>query len=94
MFGLTLLLTAALSYRSQKNANKTAPFRMPYFDVSASGAAFLVWSLSLPSTPLRDFSGYNYNAWDTVLILGGTVGIATVAYVLGKTVSWQKIVDS
>ena len=94
MFGITVLLTTALSYRSQKNANKTAPFRMPYFDVVASGAAFLVWALSLPSTPLRDFSGYNYSAWDTVIILGGTVGIATVAWVLGKTVSWQKVVDS
>jgi hypothetical protein len=94
MFVITLVLTTALSYRSQKNANKAARFRMPYFDVSAAGASFLVWALSLPSTPLRDFSGYNYNAWDTVIILGGTVGIATVAYVLGKTVSWQKVVDS
>jgi hypothetical protein len=94
MFGITLVLTTALSYRSQKNANKTAPFRMPYFDISAAGAAFLVWALSLPSTPLRDISGYNYNAWDTVIILGGTVGIATAAYVMGKTVSWQKVVDS
>jgi hypothetical protein len=94
MFGITLALTTALSYRSQKNANKTAPFRMPYFDVAAAGAAFLVWALSLPSTPLRDISGYNYNAWDTVIILGGTVGIATAAYVMGQTVSWQKVVDS
>ena len=94
MFGITVLLTTALSYRSQKNANQTAPFRMPYFDVSAAGAAFLVWALSLPSTPLRDFSGYNYNAWDTVIILGGTITIATAAYVLGKTVSWQKVVGN
>jgi hypothetical protein len=94
MFGVTLVLTTALSYRSQKNANKDARFRLPYFDVSAAGVAFLVWALSLPSTPLRDIGGYNYNAWDTVIILGGTVGIATAAYVLGKNVSWQKVVDS
>jgi uncharacterized membrane protein len=94
MFAITAVLTTALSYRSQKNANESAPFRVPYFDVLAAGAAFLVWALSLPSTPLRDFSGYNYNAWDTVIILGGTVAIATAAYVLGKNVSWQKVVDS
>lgn len=94
MFAITAVLTTALSYRSQKNVNATAPFRVPYFDVSAASVAFLVWALSLPSTPLRDFSGYNYNAWDTVIILGGTVTIATAAYVLGKNVSWQKVVDS
>jgi hypothetical protein len=93
MFGITVVLTTALSYRSQKNANQAAPFKLPYFDVLAAGAAFLVWALALPSTPLRDFSGYNYNAWDTVIILGGTITIATAAYVLGKNVSWQKVVD-
>ena len=94
MFAITAVLTTALSYRSQKNVNAAAPFRMPYFDVSAACVAFLVWALSLPSTPLRDFNGYNYNAWDTVIILGGTVSIATAAYVLGKNVSWQKVVDN
>ena len=66
----------------------------PYFDVLGSlRGAFLVWALSLPIISLRDFNGYNYNAWDTVIILGGTVSIATAAYVLGKNVSWQKVVD-
>jgi CDP-diglyceride synthetase len=90
--GLTVLLTLGLSYRAQKNASAT--FRLPYFEVLAGTAAFFVWALSLPSTPLRDIGGYDYSAWNSVIILGGTVAIATTAYVLGKTVSWQKVLDA
>jgi hypothetical protein len=89
---VTLVLTTGLSYRSQKNSNRDAQFKLPYFDVLAAGVAFLVWALSLPSTPLRDIAGYNYSAWNSVIILGGTIAVATTAYVLGKTVSWQKVV--
>lgn len=95
MVVVTLALTLGLSYRSQKDATKGAAlkFKLPYFDVLAAGVAFVVWALSLPSTPLRDISGYNYSAWNSVIILAGTVIIATTAYVLGKTVSWHKVVD-
>jgi len=88
---LTVVLTIGLSYRSQKNAHPTARFKVPIFEVLAGGAAFLVWSLSLPSTPLRDFCGYDYSAWNSVVLLGGTVIIAATGYVLGKTVTWQKV---
>jgi hypothetical protein len=94
IFGVTIILTTGLSYRSQKNVNSAARFKVPFFDVAAAGVAFLVWALSLPSTPLRDVSGYNYGAWNSVLILGGTVAIASAAYVLGKTVSWHKVLDA
>lgn len=94
MLAATIVLTTGLSYRSQKNVNGAERFRIPYFDVLAAGAAFVVWALSLPNTPLRDISGYNYSAWNSVIILAGTVAIATAAYVLGKTVSWQKVLDA
>jgi uncharacterized membrane protein YhaH (DUF805 family) len=93
MLAATVALTLGLSYRSQKIANKDARFKVPVFEVAAAGAAFLVWALSLPSTPLRDFSGYDYSSWNSVLILAGTVAVATSAYVFGKTVSWTKVVD-
>jgi hypothetical protein len=94
MLGLTVLLTGGLSYRAQKNTNPAARFKLPIFDVLASGAAFAVWALSLPGTPLRDIKGYDYNAWNSVLILFGTVAIATTAHVLGKTVTWSKVVET
>jgi hypothetical protein len=94
--GVTVLLTLGLSYRAQKNSakDKSARFKVPYFDISAAFAAFIVWALSLPSTPLRDIAGYDYSAWNSVIILGGTIAIATTAYVFGKTVSWQKVLDT
>ena len=85
-----LALTIGLSYREQKNAN-TNNFRIPLFESFASEAAFLVWVLSLPSTPLRDFHGYDYSAWNSVLILVGSIAIVTLAYILGKNVAWQKV---
>jgi hypothetical protein len=91
ILAITLALTAGLSYRAQKDAQAGTKFTWPVFEVLAAGAAFLVWALSLPSTPLRDIRGYNYSAWNSVIILVGTVGIAAAAYVFGKTVSWQKI---
>jgi hypothetical protein len=94
ILALTALMTTGLSYRAQKNANGKAPFIFPIFDVLAAGAAFAVWALALPSTPLRDFAGYDYSAWSSVLILGGTIAIASSAYVLGKTVTWTKVVDT
>jgi hypothetical protein len=94
MLGVTILLATGLSYRSQKNASPTTKFRFPLFEVTAAAAAFVVWALSLPSTPLRDIDGYDYTAWSSVIILAGTVAVATAAYVLGKTVTWQKIVDA
>lgn len=94
MLALTIVLTAGLCYRSQKNANPTGNFSLPTFEISASAVAFAVWALSLPNTPLLDFDGYDHSAWNSVLILGGTITIAVTAYVLGKTVSWQKVVPT
>lgn len=85
LLAITIVLTAGLSYRSQKNANKDAEFSFPAFDVLAAGAAFLVWALSLPSTPLRDFSTNDFSAWNSVLILGGTIAIATAAHITGSS---------
>jgi hypothetical protein len=93
MVAVTVLLTLGLSYRSQKNTS-AARFRIPYFEVTASAAAFVVWALSLPTTPLRDIAGYDYSAWNSVIILGGTIAIATTSYVLGKNVTWQKVLPS
>jgi hypothetical protein len=92
MLAVTVLLALGLSYRSQRDANKD--FKVPLFEMFASAAAFLVWAFSLPSTPLRDIDGYDYNAWNSFIILAGTVAIAVVAYILGKSVSWQKVVDT
>ncbi|NYI58495.1 hypothetical protein [Cellulomonas soli] len=88
LFVVTLLLTVGLSFRAQKDAGQT--FAWPHFEIIASAAAFLVWAFSLPSTPLRDLPGFDYSAWNSVIILGGSVTIATLAYVLGKTVNWEK----
>jgi hypothetical protein len=91
MFAVTVLLGTALAYRAQKVTKQDAKFKWPIFDVTAAGAAFLIWALSLPSTPLRDFEGYDYSAWNSVLILGGTMAVATAAYAFGKTVAWEKV---
>ena len=90
LLAVTLLLTLGLSFRSQKDAGRTG-FTIPVFEVVAGGAAFAVWALSLPSTPLRDLAGYDYNAWNSVIILAGTLAIATSAYVFGKSVTWKKV---
>jgi hypothetical protein len=90
MLGVTAFLAVGLSYRSQKNANRRAPFKFPFFEMLAASAAFLIWSLSLPSTPLRSIAGYDYSVWNSFIILAGTTAIAVLAYVLGKTVSLKK----
>lgn len=94
-FVATIGLAVGLSYRSQRNANPGAHFRFkpPVFEPLAAGAAFLVWAFSLPSTPLLDFCGYDVTAWNGVVLLGGTILIASVGYVLGLSVSWQKVLD-
>ncbi len=89
LFLVTLLLAVGLSYRAQRNID-VVKFKLPVFEALAAGAAFLVWALALPSTPLRDIEGFDYTAWNSFIILGGTVAISTVAYVLGKSVSWTK----
>ncbi len=89
LFIVTLLLAVGLSYRAQRNID-VVKFKLPVFEALAAGAAFLVWALALPSTPLRDIEGFDYTAWNSFIILGGTVAISTVAYVLGKSVSWTK----
>jgi hypothetical protein len=94
LLAVTILLTLGLSYRSQKNATGNTRFKFPIFEVLASGTAFVVWSLSLPSTPLRDIGGYDYNVWNSVIILGGTLAIATTAHVFGKSVTWQKVLET
>ncbi|WP_141754293.1 hypothetical protein [Streptomyces agglomeratus] len=95
LFGGSVLATAALttglSYRKQKEANASDPFRFPFVEVGAASAAFVIWALSLPSTPLRDFCGYKPQVWSPVILLLGTLGIATLLYVFGKTVRWAKV---
>lgn len=91
VFGITIILGLALSYRAQKVAHPGQKFKVPYFDVGAAGVAFLVWALSLPTTPLRDIEGYDYSAWNSVLILIGTLAIGTAAYAAGKAVTWDKV---
>jgi hypothetical protein len=93
MFVVTLALTIGLSFRSQKTATGDPTFQFPAFEVMAAGLAFAVWALSLPGTPLSDFEGYEFSAWNSVIILAGTIAISTSAYIFGKTVAWQKIVD-
>jgi hypothetical protein len=92
---ITLAIALALSYRAQKDVHTQGDFkfRTPWFDVSAAGVAFLVWALSLPTTPLRDFEGYEYEQWNPVVILGGTLLIAIGAFAFGKTVTWKKVLD-
>ncbi|WP_432124860.1 hypothetical protein [Streptomyces sp. C10-9-1] len=87
----TIALTWALSYRKQKQASQTDPFRFPIVEVAAATSGFLIWALSLPSTPLRDFCGYDPSSWSPVILLGGTIVIATMIYVSGKTVAWTKV---
>jgi hypothetical protein len=89
----TGLLAIGLSYRSQKQLDPNSPFKWPIIETSASIAAFVVWALSLPTTPLLNVPGYNADAWNPIILLGGTTVIATVTYVLGKTVAWQKVMQ-
>ena len=90
--GFTFLLTIGLSYRAQKNKDADKKFSIPWFESFAAVAAFLVWAFALPSTPLRDFAGFDYSAWNAFIILAGTVAIAVTAYVFGKDVSWEKVI--
>ena len=41
-----------------------------------------------------DIGGYDYSAWNSVVILGGTIAISTAAYIFGKSVTWTKVVDA
>ncbi|MHA7191988.1 hypothetical protein ACX80N_17020 [Arthrobacter sp. MDT2-16] len=91
LLGVTVALTLGLSYRAQKDRSADDKFQVPYFEVCAAGAAFVIWALSLPTTPLRDVPGYDYSAWSSVLILVGTLAIGTTAFVLKKNVKWDKI---
>jgi hypothetical protein len=89
----TGLLAIGLSYRSQKQLAPTAAFKWPIIETVASVAAFVVWALSLPTTPLLNVGGYNADVWNPIILLAGTTAIATVTYVLGKTVAWQKVLQ-
>ncbi|MEU6351039.1 hypothetical protein ABZ896_17150 [Streptomyces sp. NPDC047072] len=91
LFLTTIALTTGLSYRKQKEANASDPFRFPLVEVLAASAGFLVWALSLPSTPLRDFCGYTPSSWGPFILLAGTITIATTVYIAGKTVTWKKM---
>ena len=72
--GPRVLDVLGLSYRAQRNANSSVQW--PWFEMFASGAAFLVWAFSLPSTPLRDLPWYDYGAWNSFVILVGSIGIS------------------
>jgi hypothetical protein len=89
----TGLLAIGLCYRSQKQLDQNSKFKLPIIETAAAVAAFVVWALSLPTTPLLNLSGYNADVWNPIILLGGTTVIATIAYVLGKTVVWQKVVQ-
>jgi hypothetical protein len=89
----TGLLAIGLCYRCQKQLDQNSKFKFPIIETVAAVSAFVVWALSLPTSPLLDFRGYNANAWNPIILLGGTTVIATIAYVLGKTVTWQKVVQ-
>ncbi|GIF04355.1 hypothetical protein [Actinoplanes siamensis] len=89
----TVLLTLGLSYRSQKQVAPDSRFRVPLVEPAAAASAYLIWALSLPTTPLKDFCSYDARAWGPVLLLAGTTIIATTAYVFGKTITWQKVLQ-
>jgi len=89
----TGLLAIGLSYRSQRQLSSIGAFKWPIIETVASIAAFVVWALALPTTPLLSLHGYNADAWNPIILLAGTTVIATVAYVLGKTVAWQKVMQ-
>lgn len=89
----TLAMTLGLGYRAQRNAQPTGKFKVPYFDIGAACLAFGVWALALPSTPLRDIKGYDYSAWNPVIILVGTATISFAAYVFNKNVAWEKFLQ-
>lgn len=89
----TGLLAIGLIYRSQKQLDPSGRFKWPVIEPVASVAAFLVWALSLPTTPLLSLRGYNADVWGPIVLLAGTSVIATVAYVLGQTVNWQKVLQ-
>jgi hypothetical protein len=89
----TGLLAIGLSYRSQKQLAPNSRFKLPVIETAASVVAFAVWALSLPTTPLLNLRGYNADVWNPIVLLGGTTVIATVTYVLSKTVAWQKVMQ-
>jgi len=95
LWGLTVLTAAlaiGLSYRKQRSlGGSKSEFKFPMIETFAAAAAFVVWGLALPSTPLRDSCGYNYSSWSPVLLLGGTIVIAASLYIVGKEVSWEKV---
>ncbi|MFF3837764.1 hypothetical protein [Streptomyces sp. NPDC001930] len=99
IFLATLGLTTALSYIKQKEATPKArrkpfKFEMPWPEVSAAGAGFAVWALSLPNTPLQTFCDFPADRWSPVIILGGTLAIATVMAMTGTSVNWAKVLKA
>ncbi|WP_328966733.1 hypothetical protein [Streptomyces sp. NBC_00239] len=105
----TAALISGLSYRKQqelrssqqgvrgnkKEGNeKEGVFNFPYVEVIAGLAGFAIWASSLPSTPLRTFCGYEANVWSPVILLAGTVAIASTLHITGKSVNWVKVLKA
>jgi hypothetical protein len=85
--GLAVLLTVGFAYR--KFTDTGLKFKFPLFGVLAAPLAFVAWAVALPEGPLRSACWYTEEAGAFIVTIA-TVGIASLAYIFGQGVRFQK----
>lgn len=86
---LSALLTLGFAYRKFADT-PGVEFKLPLFGMLAAPAAFLAWAVALPEGPLRSACWYSEEA-GAFIVTFATVGIATLAYMLGQGERFKKV---
>jgi hypothetical protein len=86
---LAALLTVGFAYRKFKETPGVS-FKLPLFAAIAAPAAFVAWAIALPEGPLRSACWYSEEA-GAFIVTFATVGIASLAYILGQGQRYQKV---
>lgn len=93
--GVASLIVLGLAYGGytrNRTADPAAKLSWPVFEMIVSPIAFLGWALALPDTPLEGIDGYRIEMGAFILLVT-TFGVAFVAWMLDKTVNFEKILD-
>jgi hypothetical protein len=88
---VSALLALGLQYGTSRRNG--IPFKWPLFEMISAPVAFIAWALALPDTPLSSFQGYHVEI-GAFIVLATTVAVASVAWVFGKTVNYEKVVSA
>jgi hypothetical protein len=86
---VSALLTLGFAYRKFADT-PGVQFKLPWFGMFAAPAGFLAWAVALPEGPLRSACWYSEPA-GALIVTFATVGIATLAYILGQGERFKKV---